>query len=505
MAALDKLPAEILLRILSLLPNIQDAAALSIQCRYLHSVVDMATRRRYFRLRVDGCHWQRSYNLLWKFLKRPILASLVKEIVSNEWNFPEGGKAHDDWWVPSPDEKDAPLLQSAIDRAGFTGDKAEKLMEMIMLLPRNMEQGFQNVRHIDFTRFSDNAARLEDKQVGFLHDNVPRNLNPLATHFPSVESVKVIGNLETGWESHTEFLEPGVSNIKRIHLRYSRTPPRELRWLIQHPRHLEVFEFSSGHLDHFPGTEDTQMHPKFFGRALICHKSTLQVLDLDVDDATAYPLDPVYDPYYEGEDYHDGEHSEFNRAALGITPEPRFATGEPDTRPYGQTIGSLRDFTAMKRLSINVGVLLGAPGNSPSNVSLGSEKDRVPIRLVDDLPPNLEYFRLRDYVPGQDPFYTNQVEEFMAKRDQWPPSLKEVHGLEECVKDLSIGPRIRNRNPRYPGWHGGEMKPTCDWGEEKWNNYEDELPPNLQEVPWRQIAEIETTLTDRNGRPVKVT
>ena len=66
----------------------------------------------------------------------------------------------------------------------------------------------------------------------------------------------------------------------------------------------------------------------------------------------------------------------------------------------------------------------------------------------------------------------------MVKKERWPLSLKEVHGIDECVDGLPV---VQN---------GGDDDETEDEEklpryerEDEWTDYADEPPSNLQEVP----------------------
>ncbi|PGG97510.1 hypothetical protein AJ79_09180 [Helicocarpus griseus UAMH5409] len=555
MATLDKLPLEIMLKIFSLL-SYKDTVALSLQCRRLHTVSDLARRRRYRRIRVDGQYWPRAYNLLWKILKKPALGLLVEEIVSDTNRFLYG-----DWWFPRPGKEDEPLLNSAITKAGFDDLMAEDLLKILMVdqervkltlepVPDGFQEALtamllvvcpnvrtlrmpnvnvkfieellkmarssgsdgnqcclQNLRYVDLLRDTSGVWYSLElyTNCGLLWD-----LKPIM-RVPSIESVTVRGVCEDG--QSIPFLAPGISNIKEIDIRYSSLQRREFWSIMRHPRGLESFKFSSGQLRDLTG--DVRYHPKIFGKALLRHRSTLKVLDLDVDlvvtswsgadyDSEDEDEDEDYDEetndsedseneaggedYENGDDGDEGSSSDHDSATSEQRSTPsvssRVSEDFENSRPYGETIGSLHDFVALKRLSIGVRALFG-PGDQ-------DDPEIVPFRLINSLPPNLEYLCIRGYVAGQNPSYTSQIEEFMENKDRWPASLKEVCGIGECIDGLPALKGPRNDEGTDGDEDSGdedgeeEEEEVLPWekGKDNWTDYNDEAPPNLQEVPW---------------------
>lgn len=87
------------------------------------------------------------------------------------------------------------------------------------------------------------------------------------------------------------------------------------------------------------------------------------------------------------------------------------------------TIGSLHDFNALTHLSVGISALLG-----PSY-----EVQEPPFRLIDALPPNLEYLCLYGYVKGENKKLGSHVEEFIQHKESRFPQLVEVQGVDKIV------------------------------------------------------------------------
>ncbi|KLJ06428.1 hypothetical protein EMPG_09265 [Blastomyces silverae] len=465
MAALDNVPTEILLEIISLL-SIQDLAALSLQCHHLNRAVNIASPHEFRRFHFSTT--KNVFKFLFTILEQPRIGTFVREIVAHEYSCARHGISL---------IQKQPLLRSAIRKAGVDGEEAEDWMEILMgnrwriidygessydvrttltrlllavcpnveilrveaiglyLEPlfrmaktsKNQRNYLQNLQHLDLFR-----PDAWDEDGAYADFDVAGNLR-LVAHLPSIESFTVRGVWICG-DSTGNWLPPGSSNIKKLNLYYSQFNDDDLRYLILHPKALEEFTFSSGQLLNPELRNRHKNKVKLLGKKLLCHKSTLKVLDLDVDNFLKYYRDYDHCTDDEGEDVEEDDWDSDDPREV----DPRFSWEEPDTRPYGQTIGSLHDFTALNRLSIGVKALLGDRFPSDDkDWNPESEKERVPIRLIRDLPPNLEYLCIRGYVSGEDPGYTSQMEEFMANKDKWPLSLKEVHGITECVNGLS--------------------------------------------------------------------
>lgn len=128
-------PLEIHHRIISCLHSNRDAAALSLSCRMLHPICDMKTRKNFHQIRVfpNDQSIEQAFGLLMDILKRPILGHYVHEIQH--------------YWRPQCEVKyemeerkqnlrdlggnEFHLLESAIQRAGFTGPKESLVLNMI--------------------------------------------------------------------------------------------------------------------------------------------------------------------------------------------------------------------------------------------------------------------------------------------------------------------------------------------------------------------------------------
>ncbi|KAF7552548.1 hypothetical protein G7Z17_g4240 [Cylindrodendrum hubeiense] len=102
-------------------------------------------------------------------------------------------------------------------------------------------------------------------------------------------------------------------------------------------------------------------------------------------------------------------------------------------------MGSFDDYKVMTNLNIGVKALLGPKKGS-------GLMEQPPFRLIDALPPSLEYLRLYGYEKGENSDVDEHVDEFMQKKEARLPLLKEVVGVDEKVQDLASMYIVENKS-----------------------------------------------------------
>ncbi|KAF4997133.1 hypothetical protein FGRMN_4026 [Fusarium graminum] len=273
--------------------------------------------------------------------------------------------------------------------------------------------------------------------------------------FRFVGRLPAMENLVTnGLEEH-EFFDmvfPGTSNIKNVHLGHGNISAWSLSMCIRAPKVLEelrvsmggVFMPDGGHI--IPG--------ELTGKSLLQHKNTLRTLDLDIVFDQRMSLD-----YYRSLDY--GEYAfedlsekgdvyvKLDKASGTI---PLLLAEIPDDRPYGLTIGSLHDFNALTHLSIGLHALLGPLYHF----------QEPPFRLIDALPPRLEYLCLYGYEKGLNKQVDDHVEEFMQHKERRLPRLVEIHGVDKTVMGIAISHEMNENVDEWCRW----PESTMGWIEE---------------------------------------
>lgn len=142
--SLQSLPEEVLVLILSYLPSHADAAALSLQCRRWHRLCDMATRRKYRRVKLrEPLDLAMAFRILQSILKTPRYGRYVRHIELNR--SPSLFHRIVRSYTMNPPQrslkpKDQDRLTMAIRRAGFESpQEQEKMLNILLQDPVSMQ------------------------------------------------------------------------------------------------------------------------------------------------------------------------------------------------------------------------------------------------------------------------------------------------------------------------------------------------------------------------------
>jgi hypothetical protein len=143
---LQYLPDEILLHILSYITSHADAAALSLQCHRWHRLCDMATRRKYRRVKLrETSDLAVAFKILCSILKTPRYGQYVRYIELNRSQSHYGIIIRS--YTPKALQRSLPLkdqerLTAAIRRAGFPPPKEEKMLNILLQDPASIGYEF---------------------------------------------------------------------------------------------------------------------------------------------------------------------------------------------------------------------------------------------------------------------------------------------------------------------------------------------------------------------------
>lgn len=451
MAGLDKLPTEVLLEIVSNLGRMRDLAALSTQCQRLHQIVDMPKFRQFHRIRLHrGLTRDEAddiSDLALQILRIPALGSYVRQLEVYDppsiFRSPQLPKE-----VDIEENEDIKLFRLAVLTAGLD-DYEEKLVKSFL----EDTKGSLGVLlmaicpNIDTLQICEPGSLLADcLKRNNSKDTRPRFLRRLQTvklldahgddhrfyniidlramiklfhRLPSVQTISASA-MTLEHYNYMRKLTPRKSNFSRVHLDYSCIAGCEISSIIQNCKSLDEFKYSIGGRTLAPSSP-RGVAPKTLGLALRQHKSTLRVLDLDIDEA----IDSDDESTLPSDDDSEGsepdckvkDEDNAGGAIQGVT-----------SGNFGRSIGSLLEFTALKRLSIGINLLLGISFDYDTY-----DYAPPPFRLIDTLPPNLEYLCIRGYYIGADEIHTDQVSEFMQHRARRLPQLREVAGVERFI------------------------------------------------------------------------
>ncbi|KAM0555773.1 hypothetical protein ACHAPJ_006169 [Fusarium lateritium] len=307
------------------------------------------------------------------------------------------------------------LLKNNYNQVKIPGLQQLRTVEFIKTIPLD-DRNYENVDFLEYFRY---FGRL-----------------------PAMETLTMEGVTEYEIEG---LVSPGTSNIKNIYLSHVDISGSTLGMVIRAPKALEEFKVSIGGLWQMePGR--FSIRPQTLGKSLLQHRHTLRVLELDISDfdyreVNSWEDDALKELEQKGEKYY-----QLDKASSSL---PFWLKDVPDDRPYGSTIGSLYDFDALTHLSLSLSALLGP---------LYGFQD-PPFRLVDALPPNLEYFCLYGYVKGENKEVDDHIEVLMQHKRERLPHLIKIEGIDETVMGVST---------TYAGGEQKDEKDLWKWPERNW-------------------------------------
>lgn len=447
------LPDDLLIIIIELVDDIHDLTALSAQCRKLHQIIDIPNRYLYHRIRLNSpTTVTQAYRLLIEILRKPLLGSYVRQL---ELNRNINDRPHLNPGEVDPDTDR--LAWRALTALGFPVEEQRRfpgnVLGALFLIKcpniRCLRIGVFPVDPILKVLAENNAKRyrfgclenLEEVQIladeddadGRFYNSTEFMLMMKLFHrLPSIQVARV-GCTFMG-KSDLRKLVPKKSNISQIIIEHSDMDTADLVQILGHPQALYVFEYGVG--GRAKSGRTSRIIPIKIGRALQQHRSTLQILSFDVDEEISWLLPSRDDPMEVQSDYFDenDDHIEYEDSDLEESSDsdsdPENEESHPSNdqiqeetippRKYGLTIGSLHDFSELTHFSIGINLLAG-PGTPIT--------PPPPRRLIDSLPPSLEFLCIFGYREGQNEYHTSVVSELMEKKAERFPRLKEVYGV----------------------------------------------------------------------------
>ncbi|KAJ6022107.1 hypothetical protein N7540_007611 [Penicillium herquei] len=199
-------------------------------------------------------------------------------------------------------------------------------------------------------------------------------------------------------------VEQRTSNLTELCINHSSVSTPYLARAILACKVLKKFQYSIG-----GRAEDEQngFGDKIFLKAILAHRTTLESLDLDTE-INIYNARWDIDDEFEILDEEDYNH-EF-LASLW------------------ETHGTLKDFIALKNLSLAIDVLFYMI-RGDNELSEQQEK----TRLLEGLPDNLETLCIRGYQRGQFPKWQAEIDDLMLAFRSGSTKLKEIRGIEENI------------------------------------------------------------------------
>ncbi|KAH7143652.1 hypothetical protein EDB81DRAFT_796094 [Dactylonectria macrodidyma] len=309
----------------------------------------------------------------------------------------------------------------------------ESPFQLYMLLSgmdRISHPGLRNVTRVEVIAGANGSTN--DREYASL--SYRKHFNYIC-RLPALESVVFDGVADqSGGNPHT--LPQRTSTMKKLNIHHAHISGRVLGKLLDVPKHLEELSLSFGRLRLDSG-ESTPIFATTVGEHLSRHRDTLRMLDLYMGYSN------YGDHGYDSESDSDREEASAYRPnpmsslvrSLERQPKPRESSPSLSSEPrqeHGSRLGSFGDYKSMTHLSIGIKLLLGPTQD-------GKLAEQPPCRLIDALPPSLEYLCLYGYERGENADVDEHVDEFIEKREGRLPLLKEVKGMDERVdSEISV-------------------------------------------------------------------
>ncbi|KAK2751923.1 hypothetical protein FQN55_008665 [Onygenales sp. PD_40] len=500
MAALDKLPIEILEQIVEELDSLNDMQAVSSGNRRLHQVLNIAERRAFYSIPAGLHSFRNVYELLVDILERPRLGFYVREFTT-----------------PKPEElrrraftprlrgrwnREAGLVASAIKSIGCFGeDDCRMIFEGICMPERTPEFSSSNgcgrslIPDLDYNFISaattavfisrcPNLRKLNLSEINFPAHRVLQWANikrssrylqhlreariihtpcrdawyemyglsyklSVLHQLPSIETLDITSMPPERYVHVLDKpLQTGSSNVKNLtlHGKFSQT---DLAAAIVHCRTLERFSYSTMIEKGGDGSEIME----YILRELRRHRSTLKRISLDLNCDVAQPSRARQATGHRGQIYDSiAEETDLN-------PPPSMGSSCVDTLTINEKHttrqGFLNDFPALRYVDLDIRFLLGSQASSRQYAW------DIAASLGRPLSPNLECLTI---VRGTEIIYSTPGQVWKGTTPVKP--LKQVRNLTAAAsrKDSYIEPSWTKANIR------------CDWEASAHNDNNHYLP-----------------------------
>ncbi|KAJ5735755.1 uncharacterized protein N7483_000880 [Penicillium malachiteum] len=365
-------------------------------------------------------------------LKKPFLGQYVRDLSyygrprhSGIWNGGKRGSHPRDL-----NQTDLSLLKKAIRRAGFSGSDEETVLDMAIQKETGDDDGNRQYFNgmntspggvyiaqalaVILIAMAPNLVKMGMTQPyqtweGAREENLPlkafmRQANRATENLPYLQNLRevyIIVDLsgecdDERYYTHIEFLdcfnlfdhlpsiisqdaplvEQRTSNFTELCINHSSVSTPYMARAILACKALKNFQYSIGGRFEY---EPNEFNEKTFLKAILAHKTTLESLDLNTENS-------LYNPRWEtADEFEDADEEDYNHEFLGS---------------FWETHGSLKDFTALKNLSITIDVLFYLIRGDHELL-----EQQAKIKLFEGLPDNLESLCIRGYSKGKLPPY----------------------------------------------------------------------------------------------------
>lgn len=259
---------------------------------------------------------------------------------------------------------------------------------------------------------------------------------------PKISSVSMEAVMEEGLD--LDIFPPRTSSgIKKLHYGHVDMSGNVLSTIVRIPTALEEFSVSEGGMT-CPDGGTSIVDVGLLGRSLDQHKESLRVLDMDLGDTVShwtwhgeYPEEEDEEEFDDEWDEYENRKDEYFFMDEAISDGPLLPTdiGKPEN--HDGAIMVFRGYTALTHLSISIPAIIGQ-AKRDRDTNRRSLIKPPPFRLIDALPPSLEYLCLYGYKKGEVWEVDELVEELMEKRHERLPNLVEVRGVDSVESALDM-------------------------------------------------------------------
>ena len=250
--------------------------------------------------------------------------------------------------------------------------------------------------------------------------------------FPALESFSIDGVQE--YQQQRNLFVPRTSNLRSLSITHADLATQTISRLLSIPKALETFQLSVGGMLSTDGG-GPRICPGLVGEALSAHKDSIQSIDIDIE-VTSCPAPNMEDL---GENEDDAETDLYQRELYGeeyleldkeLSAEAPAPEPSHDRSQIGAAIGSLHHYKHLRRLSIGPKALFG------SHRTFDAVSEDYNFKLIDILPPSLEFLRFYDYKKGQNEAVDKDIEELLQVKADKFPRLVEIEGLSETYEGI---------------------------------------------------------------------
>lgn len=275
---------------------------------------------------------------------------------------------------------------------------------------------------------------------------------------PSIESVGVDGITDD--DQDEPMIEQGLSKMTALRINHSALSELYLARAILACKSLKIFQYTIGGR----GQLEPRGHinNKTFSKAILKHKNTLEVLDVNSENDFSHYGSEDDDYDIEGPDQ-----------LLEYLEEGEDEDTTEFLRSFWENHGSLKEFPKLNSLSLGIGLLMylahGANGTW----------DDDECGLANGLPQTLEYLTIRGYERGEVPRHDAQIDSLMSAYNSGSLGLKEVRGVDTmipfaehhdidgdesgrwCLEKSGYGIENTDRGQKSPQWSSQFSSKRC--------------------------------------------